>query len=224
MSILQWPASERPREKLAARGAAALSDAELLALFISSGTRSLSALDLGLNLLNHFGGLRQLFDASPEELRQVNGIGLAKSSQLNAILELSRRYLKADGPRGQSLTSSAASKLLFKSELRHQPNEVFAVLFLNNQHEMIRFEHLFNGTINSAQVHLREIVRRCLKYNAAALIVGHNHPSGISEPSQSDIAITRDLKKALQLIDVRLLDHLVVGDPVVSSFSELGLL
>lgn len=224
MSIVNWPASERPREKLCLRGAAALSDAELLALIIGSGTGNLSALDLGQLLLRHFGGLRGLFDASTAELQEVRGIGLARSSQLHATLELSRRYLMCNRPAAEALTSSAASKRLFKSELRHQPNEVFAVLYLNNQHEMIRFEHLFNGTINSAHVHLREVIRRSLKYNAAALIVGHNHPSGIAEPSQSDIAITRDLQKALQLVDVRLLDHLVVGDSVVSSFSELGLL
>jgi len=224
MAIRDWPDDERPREKLISRGAQALSDAELLAIFLRTGTRGQSAVDLARSLLQRFGGLRQLLEAEQTAFCQGPGLGLAKYVQLQAVLEISRRHLEETLIRGDALDSVAATRRYLTARLRHQPHEVFACLFLDNRHRMIRYEELFHGTIDGASVHPRQVVRRALHHNAAALILAHNHPSGVAEPSRADEQITRRLKDALGLIDVRVLDHFVIGDGQAVSFAERGLL
>lgn len=217
MHIRDWPSAERPREKLLARGASALSDAELLAIFLGSGLRGQDAVTTARALLAHHGPLRQLLERSPAELARLPGLGPARASRLAAALELCARCLAADLARGQALTDPAAAGRYFAQRLRAQPHEVFAALFLDNRHRALAFEELFHGTIDGAEVHARQVVRRALAHNAAALIVGHNHPSGCRDPSAADRAVTAQLKQALALVDVRLLDHFVIGDgPPVS--------
>ena len=223
MAITDWPVDERPREKLLTRGAQALSDAELLAIFLRVGVKGKTAVDLARELLLGFGSLRQLFDADAQKFCETHGMGEAKYVQLQAVLEMSRRYLAEKMQRGDALTDPDAVRFYLVSKLRDYRFEVFACLFLDNRHRVIQFEELFRGTIDSASVHPREVVRRCLFHNAAAVIFAHNHPSGVADPSQSDERITQKLKDALQLIDVRVLDHFIVGDTVVS-FAERGLL
>jgi len=224
MAIRDWPDDERPREKLVHRGPQALSDAELLAIFLRTGVRGQSAVDLARSLLHRFGGLRQLLEADQSAFCDSPGLGLAKYVQLQAVLEMSRRHLEETLIRGDALDSVAATRRYLTSRLRHQPHEVFACLFLDNRHRMIRYEELFHGTIDGASVHPRQVVRRALHHNAAALIFAHNHPSGVAEPSRADEQITRRLKDALGLIDVRVLDHFVIGDGQAVSFAERGLL
>ncbi len=224
MSITTWPESERPREKLEQRGAPALSDAELLAIFLRTGVRGKSAVDLARDLLGHYGGLRGLLDADRDSLCSHKGLGASKYVHLQAGLELGRRYLATTLERADVLSSPADTRDYLRSRLRGYPHEVFACLFLDNRHRIISFDELFTGTIDSASVHPREVVRRALGHNAAAVILAHNHPSGIAEPSRSDEAITRRLSEALALIDVRVLDHLVIGDAEAVSFAERGLL
>jgi DNA repair protein RadC len=224
MSIRDWPDAERPREKLLQRGAAALSDAELLAIFLRTGVSGRSAVDLARDLLNHYGGLRPLLEADQTSFCANPGLGPTKYVQLQAVLELGRRYLEATLQRGDALQSVADTRRYLTARLRHEPHEVFACLFLDNRHRVITFEELFHGTIDGASVHPRQIVRRALYHNAAALILAHNHPSGIAEPSRADEQITLRLKEALALIDVRVLDHMIVGDGQVVSFAERGLL
>lgn len=221
--IKDWPIDERPREKLLLRGAQALSDAELLAIFLRTGTRGKTAVDLARELLHEFGSLRALFEADEEHFCKANGLGQAKYVQLQAVLEMSSRYLKEHLARGAALSDPDSVRFYLSSRLRHKPAEVFACLFLDNRHQVIQYEELFQGTIDSATVHPREVVRNAIKHNAAAVIFAHNHPSGIAEPSQADERITQRLKEALALIDVRVLDHFVVGEQVVS-FAERGLL
>ncbi len=217
MSIRHWPDDERPREKLLARGGDALSDAELLAVFIGSGRRGQSAVDLGRTLLAGAGGLKPLLDRSRD-----CGIGAVASCRLLAALELGRRYLDAEVKGSSALTDPAASARYLKSRLCGYPYEVFACLFLDSRHRVIAFEELFRGSLSGASVHPREVVRRCLAHNAAAVILAHNHPSGVAEPSQDDRAITLRLREALGLIDVRVLDHIVVGDALPISLAERG--
>lgn len=224
MSIKDWPAAERPREKLLARGAAALSDAELLAIFLRTGVRGKSAVDLARELLVEFGGLRPLLEADLQRFCRASGLGEAKYVQLQAVLEMSSRHLQQGLERGDALTSPAQTRRFLSSRLRHLGREVFMALYLDNRHRMIAFEELFKGSINSAEVHPRELIKRVLHFNAAAVILAHNHPSGIAEPSQADREITQRLRAALALIDVRLLDHMVVGDTEVVSLAELGCL
>ncbi len=224
MSINTWPEAERPREKLEQRGAAALSDAELLAIFLRTGGRGKSAVDLARELLHHYNGLRGLLDADRRSLCGHKGLGASKFVHLQAGLELGRRYLATTLERSDALSSPADTRNYLRSRLRSYPHEVFACLFLDNRHRVISFDELFTGTIDSASVHPREVVRRALKHNAAAVILAHNHPSGIAEPSRSDEAITRRLTEALALIDVRVLDHIVIGDAETVSFAERGLL
>lgn len=224
MSITSWPSSERPREKLLQRGTAALSDAELLAIFLRTGVTGKSAVDLARELLAHYNGLRGLLEADQHSLCRHKGLGESKYVHLQAGLELGRRYLAATLERNDVLTSPADTRNFLRARLRGYPHEVFACLFLDNRHRIISFDELFTGTIDSASVHPREVVRRALKHNAAAVILAHNHPSGIAEPSRSDEAITRRLSEALALIDVRVLDHLVIGDSEAVSFAERGLL
>lgn len=223
MAIAQWPDSERPREKLLLRGAASLSDAELLAIFLRTGTRGRTAVDLARDLLGRHGGLRPLLDCEPRVLlARHKGLGTAKVVQLRAALELGRRYLEATLKRGVSLTSPAATRDYLIARLRPYPHEVFASLFLNNRHQVIEYEELFSGTIDGASVHPREVVKRALYHNAAAVILAHNHPSGVAEPSGADRSITRRLREALALVDVRVLDHFVIGDGEAVSFAERG--
>ncbi|HEY5789070.1 MAG TPA: DNA repair protein RadC [Gammaproteobacteria bacterium] len=224
MPIHDWPAAERPREKLLARGAAALSDAELLALFLRSGLPGVDAVDLARQLLARFSGLRGLLEAEPAAVCAERGLGPAKYAQLAAVLELSRRHLLATLARGDALTSPDATRALLATQLRHRQREVFLGLFLDTRHRVLAAEELFHGTLDAAAVHPREVVRRALALNAAALIVAHNHPSGVAEPSSADLVLTRRLRDALALVEVRLLDHFVVGDGVPVSLAERGLL
>jgi DNA repair protein RadC len=222
MSIRDWPDTERPREKLLARGSAALSDAELLAVFLGSGLRGESAVDLGRSLLQRHGGLRALLERAPAELQRIRGLGAARTARLLAALELASRHLAAGLDRGEALSDPGRAGHYFSARLRGHPHEVFAVLFLDTRHRTIAFEELFRGGIDGAEVHPREVVRRCLAHNAAAVILGHNHPSGVSEASAADRAITRRLSEALALVDVRVLDHFIVGDGPALSFAARG--
>ncbi len=214
----------RPREKLLQRGANALTDAELLAIFLRTGIKGKSAIVLAEELLTHFGDLRSLLGATQAHFCEAKGLGEVKYIQLQACLELSKRYLRSCLQRGDSLTSPEATRQYLMSEISGRQEEVFACLFLDNKNRVIKFEELFYGTIDSANVHPRVIVKKALQHNAAAVILTHNHPSGVAEPSQSDVKITQTLKKALDLIDVRVLDHFVVGDGYGVSLTERGLL
>lgn len=223
MAISDWPAAERPREKLLERGPEALSDAELLAIFLRTGVAGKSAVDLARDLLHHFGGLRLLLQAEPDVFCSARGLGRAKFAQLQAVLEMSRRHLAETLKRGEAITSPAATRAFLASRLRDSPYEIFSCLFLDNRNRMLAYEEMFRGTIDGASVHPREVVRRVIQHNAAAVIFAHNHPSGVAEPSRADEAITRRLQDALALIDVRVLDHVIVADEIVS-FAERGLL
>jgi len=224
MPISNWPSQERPRDKLLEKGPAALSDAEILAIFLRTGRKGLSALDLARELLEKFQGLRQLIDSDQSQFCQTKGLGMVKYAQIKAAIELGRRYLQAELEVGDAFTSPEQTREYLTLKLRSYPYEVFACLYLDNRHRLISFEELFNGTIDSAQVHAREVVRAALKHNAAAVILSHNHPSGVAEPSQSDINLTLELKKALKLVDVRVLDHLIIGSGEAISLAERGLL
>lgn len=223
MRIADWPQAERPRERLLEHGPAGLSDAELLAILLRTGSRGRSALDLARGLISDFGGLRGLLESDRESLCSRPGLGPAKYAQVQAALELARRHLKSNLSRGQALTSPEMTRKYLASELRHRPHEVFCALMLDTRHRVISFEELFTGTIDSAHVHPRVVVERALARRAAAVIVAHNHPSGVAEPSQADLAITRRLRDALGLVDIRLLDHFIVGDGEVVSLAERGL-
>jgi DNA repair protein RadC len=224
MAITDWPEAERPREKLLKQGASSLSNAELLAIFLRTGARGMTAVDLARQLLAHFGGLRSLLNADRQEFCQGHGLGAAKFAQLQAVLEMGRRHLQEGMERGEALTSAQSTRQYLMAMLRDQQQEQFACLFLDSQHRVISFEVLFFGTIDSASVYPREVVRRCMQLNAAAVIFAHNHPSGIAEPSQADERITTRLIGALALVDIRVLDHFIVGDGVLVSFAERGLL
>jgi DNA repair protein RadC len=224
MGIRDWPASERPREKLLVQGAAALSDAELLAIFLRTGITGKSAVDLARELLQAFGGLRPLLAAEHHLFCAAPGLGDAKYAQLQAVLEMGRRHLFEDIKRGQALTSPSVTREYLQARLADYPYEVFACLFLDNRHRLIACEELFRGTVNGASVHPREVVRRALAHNAAALILAHNHPSGVAEPSQADIQLTGRLRDALGLVDVRVLDHLVVAPGDWASLADRGLI
>ena len=217
MQIRDWPDNERPREKLLGHGPGALSDAELLAIFLCAGGRGSDVVSSARRLRNAHGPLRTLLELSPERLLQLPGIGPARACALLGALELGRRYLAADLERGELMNDPHAAGRYFAQRLRGLPHEVFAVMFLDTRHRTLGFEEMFRGTVDGAEVHPREVVRRALEHNAAAVIVGHNHPSGNREPSAADRAITLRLKQALDLVDIRLLDHVIVGDgPPVS--------
>jgi len=224
MPISDWPDSERPREKLLERGPAALSDAELLAIFLRTGTAGRTAVDMGRELLSRFGGLRGLLGAPREQLCQAPGLGPAKYAQLQAVMEMARRFMGEELHRGEALTSPDATRRFLAAHLRDIPYEVFACLFLDNRHRVIELVELFRGTINGASVYPREVVRAALERNAAAVILCHNHPSGCAEPSEADRRLTRRLCDALALVDIRVLDHIVVGDGPGVSFAERGLI
>ncbi|MCC4263484.1 RadC family protein [Oceanimonas baumannii] len=222
MSIRDWPEDERPREKLLSRGAASLSDAELLAIFLRVGTNGMDAVTLARVLLEQFGSLRELLQADIHQFCAGPGLGPAKFVQLQACMELMRRFLDERLKRGHALTSPDLTREFLQLRLRDQPREVFALLLLDNQHRVIEFNELFYGTLDAAAVYPREIVALALKRGAAAVILVHNHPSGVAEPSRADRMITERIQAALGLLDIRVLDHLVVGDGETVSFAERG--
>jgi DNA repair protein RadC len=224
MAITDWPEGERPREKLLQKGASALSDAELLAIFLRTGVVGKSAVDLARELLVRFGNLTQLFAASEADFCAIHGMGQAKFVQLQAVLEMSRRALNEEMQRGDALNSPRAVRDYLQLLLGSRPQEVFVVLFLDTQHRVIATEELFHGTLNQTSVYPREVVKRALAHNAAAVILAHNHPSGVAEPSQADQHLTQALKQALALVDVRVLDHFIVAGGRMHSFAETGLL
>jgi DNA repair protein RadC len=224
MSIRDWPEGERPREKLLEMGPAALTEAELLAILLRSGVRGQSALDVARRMLVEFGSLRGLLSAERERLCRTRGLGPTRYAILQAALELARRHYQELMRSGSALANPRATREFLRVRLRDLPHEVFCCVFLDNRHRVIAFEELFRGTIDGASVHPREVVKQALARNAAAVILAHNHPSGLAEPSQADELITRRLKEALALVDIRVLDHLVVGDGVCESFAERGLL
>ncbi|MXS17987.1 RadC family protein [Pseudomonas oryzihabitans] len=224
MSIKDWPAQERPREKLLEQGAQALTDAELLAIFLRTGVAGKSAVDLARQLLGEFGSLRALLEADLAAFSAHLGLGPAKYSQLQAVLEMGRRHLAEGLKRDSVLESPQQVRDYLKARLRHEPHEVFGCLFLDTRHRVLAFEALFHGTIDGASVYPRQVVKRALAHNAAAVILthNHNHPSGIAEPSQADRLLTTRLKDALMLVDVRVLDHFIVGDGEPLSMAEYG--
>ena len=223
MHIRDWPEGERPREKLLARGAGSLSDAELLAIFLGSGTAGRDAVAAARDLLAGQGGLRGLLDREPKALVRLHGIGPARACTLAAALELGHRHLAAQLARGEAMGDPAAAGRYFAQRLRGLGHEVFAALYLDTRHRTLGFEELFRGGLDGAEVHPRTLVERALARGAAAVIVGHNHPSGNPEPSAADRAVTTRLKQALALVDVRLLDHFVVGDGAPVSMAARGL-
>ncbi|MFC0322751.1 DNA repair protein RadC [Gallibacterium melopsittaci] len=213
-----------PREKLLQQGAASLDDQELLAIFLRTGFKNCSVMTLAEQALIHFGSLRELLSASEIEFCQVKGLGITQYIQLQACIEMTKRYLSQELQQQPVFNNIEFAKLYMQSELSMQQREMFMVLFLDNQHHLIQKEVLFQGTINSTQIHPREIIKSALQHNAAALILSHNHPSGIVTPSTQDIEITKEIKNICQLIDVKVLDHLIVGKNKVFSFCEEGLM
>jgi DNA repair protein RadC len=224
MAIRDWPKNERPREKLLEKGAAALSDAELLAILLRTGVPGRSAVDLARDVVGSFHSLRKLLAADRQRFCREPGLGLARYAELQAAVELARRQLSETLRAGPSLASPRATRDFLSSELRDLEHEVFCCLYLDKRHRLIQFQKLFRGTIDGASVHPREIVKLALQHNSAAVIIAHNHPSGIAEPSQADEMITQRVKEALGLVDIRLLDHIVIGDGVSVSLAERGLI
>lgn len=211
-----------PREKLLQFGVEALSDAELLALFLRTGTRNLPVLTLSQKLLTEFGSFYHLMNASHDEFCKKEGLGTAKYTQLKAVVELSHRYLKVKMTKENYLTSPTLTHHYLANRLMDKDREIFMVIFLDNQNHVINCEEMFVGTYNSVEVHPREVARKALQYNAAALILAHNHPSGLAEPSQADRALTEKIEQVCELIDVRVIDHLVIGKGEYVSFAERG--
>ena len=224
MSIKDWPADERPREKLLLKGSEVLTDAELLAIFLRTGIAGKSAVEMAKDLLDEFGSLQALLDASQDQFCKAKGLGNAKYAQLQAVMEMAKRHFVEILQRGDALTSPQATRAYLTAQLRGYSYEVFACLFLDNQNRVILLEELFRGTIDSASVYPREVAKRALFHNAAAVIFAHNHPSGVNEPSQADKQITEKLKQVLVLFDIRVLDHFIIGDGQPYSFAEHGLL
>lgn len=225
MAITDWPEAERPREKLLQRGAAALSDGELLALFLRVGVKGKSAVDLARDLLQHFGGLSRLCQSTPEAFAAIPGMGLAKYAQLQAVMELARRALTEDMQRGSVFETPQAVRDWLRLRLAPLPHEVFIVLLLDAQHRLLEACELFRGTLTQTSVYPREVVKLAMQRNAAAVILAHNHPSGAPGPSDADRQLTHCLKQALGLVDVTVLDHFIVaGHAPPVSFAELGIL
>jgi len=224
LPIRQWAADDRPRERLLTKGPEQLSDAELLAVLLGQGATGISALDLARALVEHFGGLRGTLNATHSDLTKIRGIGSAKAAVLHAARECSSRYLRERLRPGVCIGSPADSREFLLASLRDRPHEVFCCLFLDNRHRVLAFDELFRGTIDAAAVYPREVVKQALARNAAAVILAHNHPSGIAEPSQSDQLITRRIRDALELVDIRLLDHFVIGDNSCVSLASRGML
>lgn len=224
MSITQWPEDERPRERLLKQGAAALSDAELVAIFLRVGVKGKSAVDLARDLVAKFGSLNGLFSASEKDLCAVHGMGQAKFVQLQAVLEMAKRALVEDIKLTDALASPKAVRDYLKLTLARLPHEVFVAVFLTSQNRVIEVEEIFRGTLTQTSVYPREIVKLALAHNAASVIFAHNHPSGEPSPSQADRALTKTLAEALALIDVRVLDHFIVAPGASLSFAEQGIL
>lgn len=222
MTIRDWPLSERPRERLLANGAQGLTDAELLAIFFRTGVAGRSAVDLARDVLSQYGGLTALFAAALPEFRETRGLGDAKYAQLHALLELSRRALREELVARNALNSPRAVQDYLRLTLSSLPAEVFYVLFLDAQHRLIAAEEMFRGTLTQTSVYPREVVKQALRRNCAAVILAHNHPSGIAEPSRADELLTQALKSALDLVDIKVLDHLVIAGNVAWSFAEKG--
>ena len=224
MAITDWPLDDRPREKLLAKGPDMLSDAELLAIFLRTGVNGKSAVDLARQLLTQFGSLSALCMAGERELCAQTGVGQAKYVQLQAVMELARRALKEKISHGSALNSPTAVREYLRLKLQALPHEVFVALFLDAQNRVIEIEELFRGTLTQTSVYPREVVKRALYHNAGAVILAHNHPSGVAEPSHADETLTQALKQALALVDVRVLDHFIVAGSGVISFAERGLI
>ena len=224
MRIADWPDAERPRERLLKLGAAALSEAELLAIFLRTGIAGRSAVELGRELMQRFGGMRQLFAASLDEVSAVHGLGPAKYVQLQAMVEMTRRALSEEMSERDAMTSPRAVRDYLQLSLGGRPHEVFVTLFLDAQNKLLGVEELFRGTLTQTSVYPREVVKTALRYNAAAVIFAHNHPSGVAEPSRADELLTQTLKQALSLVEVKTLDHFIVAGSHTVSFAERGLL
>ncbi len=224
VAITDWPEDERPRERLLKQGAASLSDAELLAIFLRMGVAGKSAVDLARDMMAQFGSLTRLFDASQQEFCAIHGLGPAKYVHLQAVLEMARRALHEKMRDSDALNSPGSVKEYLRLTLGGKKHEVFSVLFLDARNRPISIEELFRGTLTQASVYPREVVKRALHHNAASVILAHNHPSGTSEPSHADQILTQSLKNALALIDIRVLDHFIVGGDTVLSFAERGLI
>ena len=224
MAIKDWPAAERPREKLLAQGAAALSDGELLAIFLRTGMAGRDALEIARDLLGRFGTLSALFEASLDAVIETPGLGPAKYVQLAAVMDMARRALLEQLQHRDALTSPDLVKSYLRLQLQGRDREVFVVIYLDAQNRVLRIHELFVGTLTQTSVYPREVVKGALASNAAAVIFAHNHPSGIAEPSHADEALTQALKQALALVDIRVLDHLVIGRGAAMSFAERGIL
>ncbi len=224
MSITQWPEDERPRERLLKQGARALSDAELLAIFLRVGVKGKSAVDLAREIVGKFGNLAGLFSATQAELCAINGVGPAKYVQLQAVLEMGRRALEEEIQQADSLSSPKAVRDYLRLTLARLPHEVFVAVFLTAQNRVIAVEELFRGTLTQTSVYPREIVKRALAHNAGSVILAHNHPSGEASPSAADRSLTKALAEALALVDVKVLDHFIVAPGASLSFAEEGLL
>ena len=225
MAITDWPEEERPRERLLAQGAASLSDAELLAIFLRVGVKGKSAVDLARQLIGHFGNLNRLFAASESEFSAIPGMGSAKYAQLQAVLEMARRALAETMKERDAFSQPAAVRDYLRLHLAGLPHEVFFALWLDTQHRLLATDELFRGTLSQTSVYPREVVKKALERNAAAVVFAHNHPSGVCEPSSADELLTRSLKQSLALVDVRVLDHFIVaGQSQPLSFAERGLL
>jgi len=224
MLLKDLPKDARPREKLLARGPGALSDAELLALLLRTGLPGKNALQMGQELVDTFGGVAGLLHAGPEALKSIKGLGPAKRAEIVAVLELARRALAEELKEKTVFSTPQTIRDYLQLQLGSRPYEVFAVLFLDAQHRLIALEELFRGTLTQTSVYPREVVVRALALNAASLVLAHNHPSGWSQPSRADEAITKTLKAALGLIDVQVLDHFVVTSSQATSMAEMGLL
>lgn len=224
MNIPKWPEQERPRERLKQLGAEALSDAELLAIILNQGRRGMNVLAVARELLVNFKGLRGLYSASFKQFCQQPGLGIAKYCQLQAGLELGRRHLQESIQRHGVIKEPQMAEQFIIASLQNLEQEVFACLFLDSQHRLIQFEKLFHGTIHMSNVHPREVVKRALAHNAAALIIAHNHPSGIATPSQADREVTQQIREVLRFLDIQLLDHIIVAGNQSTSFAKHGLL
>jgi DNA repair protein RadC len=222
MAINDWSAQDRPRERLVRDGAAALSNPELLALLLRVGVRGKSAVDLGRDVLHHFGSLHGLFGATLGDFSKVHGLGLAKYAQLQAVMELARRAIGESMQAGEAMSSPELVKRYLRIRLGGQRHESFVVLFVDVKNRLILDKELFRGTLTQTSVYPREVLREAMACNAASVILAHNHPSGLPEPSDADLALTRTLTQALALVDIRVLDHLVVAGPLVHSFAEHG--
>src|SRR5215510_5338494 len=223
MAISQWPLDKRPRERLLAEGAERLLDAELLAVLLRTGVRGKDAVELGAELLKRFGGISRLLSAGREFL-DIKGLGPAKTAQFAAAIELAQRAMREEMTQRDALTSPGAVRDYLRLALGHRQHEVFVCIWLDAQHKVVGAEEAFRGTLTQTSVYPREIVKKALSRNAAAVIFAHNHPSGVAQPSQADELLTRNLKEALALVEVKVLDHFIVAGNQAISFAERGLL